>query len=361
MSSHEYATHACFTNDNPTYEHKVKTINDNYPHINIDNKDIYGEQLHDTELMRHNVLVDTLFWCVRIHTECIQDFKKQIPKNMHKKMTNGEPYTLVPYDWGNCLSLLTSAYGTTFTIVHIVNGSRGDLFLRSDALIHDPNVSDISIPVIDKSKPRFYLRGPKSEYKKFKIKQILEFYEMRCELSYETNLRSQLEILISNDCKHIILTGFECVDVSIAHACAHVLKEYKKKFHAICISIQSDIYNSFFSILNDEFECIGFPTTYDCPKKNRTFFNNYNYYIRKPLKPVTNTLYEYAINAPLRMGKGIFNAPRYYSNAIYERTHTDPIHVANPYYYGRGKYPTRRGGKNKTRRMKWNKTFKKKK
>jgi len=282
---------------------------------------------------------------------------------------------------GQLLSEVTLKYSKEFVVLNMTDdtylggdltGSHQldeDVFRRSDCFFNlldaDLKTREYStkLTVHIENRPRLYLRD--SNYENLNRGSVLPFIEMRCSknLTYEL-VEQQFNLLGQNsNRKHVIFFGFDCIDYGHASIVAEWYKHHlsKNDFVAVYFSIKNPIiYSIFQNALGSMFVCEDAPTdTYDCP---RTFVGNMNY-VRKTLqpvtntlRPVTNTLYQYGINAPYRLARGITYP--FFSNSQ-ERIHTNPNHFTQPSYlsYGRA-----RGGRGKTKRRKtkWNKTFKKK-
>jgi hypothetical protein len=303
-----------------SYQDKMRIINNFYSFIHPDT------HLMDDELMRQDTLIDTLYWCIIIGNG-MKLLYNRAKLNVHKEFPQlyMPKYVLTNKDWGLCLSTLTRAYNTVFTIVNITDSTylgghdltgseRDDIFRRSNAffltlndresLEKDSNIykKDMQYELNSGGHfykiPRLYLRGPESKhYRKLNYEEILPFYELRC-ASRLNDLDALFKNLIDNGCRHIILS-LGMFDKNLELDYYTVLRKYKDEFDVIYISIKN--MNS-----NDLLQQLGF--VIDVPY---TYLPNLN------MKPYTNYVRNYALNPSLRLTKAaLYNAPKYLLNTI---------------------------------------------
>jgi hypothetical protein len=353
MSREFIASHVRPYND-IAYEEKVRIINNSYS-FNIDP----GTHLINDELMRYEILIDTLYWCVIIG-KGMKLLYDSAYRNVDREFLQVymPKYVLTNKDWGLCLSKLTRKHHTLFTVVnmtdptylggHYLTGSeKDDIFRRSNAFLLDNESLQKDSTIYNQDMqdelnsgghfyktPRLYLRGPESDgYQKLKYQEILPFYELRCAYNLK-NLVAMFENLIANHCKHVILSLGK-FDKKLEFAYFQVLRKYKNDFDVIYISIENVSFNYLL-------EQLGFVID---------VHHVFNYLPNTNMKPYTNYVRNYAVNPALRLTKAaLYNTPKYLFNTI-----------GNTYKYlnkGAMTYVPRRNGYYGGKRRK---TFKKKK
>ena len=314
-----------------SYEEKVSIIN--YSMKSMKSKIILDPELRtflkNEELMRHDTLIDTLYWCVRIGSGMQELYKRAYINVKEFSQVSMPEYVLTNKDWGMCLSKLTKAYHKVFTVVNMTDSTylggqyltgseRDDIFRRTNAfLLTDKASLNASLNSYTNTytdemqyelnngghfyrEPRLYLRGPESnDYQKLNYSEILPFYELRCS-SNLNHLDAIFETLIEKGCRHIILSVGK-FDKIIEFAYLEVLRKYKKNFDAIYISIEN--MNS-----DDLLEQLGF--VIDVP-------HVFNYFPKTNMKPYSNYLRNYAVNPALRLTKAaLYNAPKYLLSTV---------------------------------------------
>jgi hypothetical protein len=224
-----------------SYEEKIFEINEYIKapvHLDAELIDF----LSGAELKRHQILIDTLYYCVCIYKKFgLKELDKRAMINVPKNTDAEKEFIEVNHDWGDCLTDLTKKHGKVFTVVNTTDSlylggkhldseffSRTNCFfffdyksgkeylrniLNTDYLNtmssytnkYNDEMQDLLNGVngvyLDERK-RLYLVD---SYGKLDYRGVLPFYEMRSYNNITKDLiRAQLDTLIEKKKRHFI-------------------------------------------------------------------------------------------------------------------------------------------------------------